>query len=739
MKTELKKQDMFSLEARTDTYKILSVEDDLDYQEALLNALTTLNYDGKEVEFLTANSSTEAATVIAQNPTISVILLDVIMETDDAGLRLVDTIRDGIGNDLVRIVLLTGQSGLAPVHEVMKLYDIDDYWRKPDLTHEHLQTILLSNLRTWNHLRDMKEARHGMQMLIESSQRLATKRDILAYTQSILEEVSQLLNIKKGGIVCFSNTADQDIEQALIVAASGELSHYSHQLLGNVLDDKSLIASISEACRAKHHIFVEGYSILFFANKELEEKVCILLVQLDRKLAPNELNLLQVMCENINVGFRNVVLHSKLTELAYYDPISGIHNKNWLSREIRNMSSVDLPCAKLLMLHVEDLVHTETVFGSKFVDQLIQAFYSHLCNHFTDTINIALIERDTLAVIVYASHGYDEESLESIIHASLNIENVIHTVDIIVGSIELAQFKHYEAEQIISAGESALEQARRKGLSFLVYSEALASAIIERYALLTDLREAVVTDQIEVYLQPKVSLENGQLVGFEALARWQHHSGIFIPPDQFIVLAESCGLIGRLDRNIMRRSCLALKYLMEQGVSVPISVNVTGGEVVRPDYFEHLAALFHELKVDSRLIELEITETQLIEEKATICKQLKILKSNGMKVNIDDFGTGYSSLAYLSTLAVSTLKVDHGFVWRMEDSAKDWQILKMIIDLGKALGLTVIAEGIETVAQRTQLTELGCEQGQGYLFSRPMPVDKVVEWAEEYAQCLDYH
>jgi EAL domain-containing protein (putative c-di-GMP-specific phosphodiesterase class I)/GGDEF domain-containing protein len=731
---KLEKKHTPLLEQRSHTYKVLSVEDDLDYQEALINALVTLNYDDKDVEILTANSAREAIKVIAKNPDISVILLDVIMEADDAGLRLVDTIRDGIGNDLVRIVLLTGQSGVAPVNDIMKNYDIDDYWSKPDLTHDHLQTIILSNLRTWHHLKDMKEARHGMQMLVESSQRLATKRDILAYTQSILEEVSQLLNMKTGGIVCFSSGFDHGVEQALIVAASGDLAHYSHQYLGNVLDDKELMVCISKACQAKQHVFIEGYSILFFANKELEGKECILLVKLDRELLPNDLNLLQVMCENINVGFRNVALHGKLTELAYFDPVSGIHNKNWLSREIKNMSLVDLPYAKLLMLHVEDLSHTETVFGTKFVDQLIQSLYSHLRTYFTDNINIALIDRDTLAVVVYTNQEYDEQKLEPIIHANLSIEDVTHSVDIVMSSIDLALFDHYEAEQIISAGESALEHAKRHGLSFLVYSEALATAMSERYALLKDLRDAVVKDQIEIYLQPKVSLENGELIGFEALARWKHHSGSYIPPDQFITLAESCGLIGRLDENIMRRSCVALKALIEQGIRVPISVNVTGGDVVRPDYFERLEALFRELDVDSQLIELEITETQLIEEKAVICKQLDVLKKSGMKVNIDDFGTGYSSLAYLSSLALSTLKIDRSFVWRMADSEKDWQILKMIIDLAQVLGLSVIAEGIETDTQRQNLIDLGCQQGQGYLFARPMPLEQVISWVEGHSR-----
>jgi EAL domain-containing protein (putative c-di-GMP-specific phosphodiesterase class I) len=140
--------------------------------------------------------------------------------------------------------------------------------------------------------------------------------------------------------------------------------------------------------------------------------------------------------------------------------------------------------------------------------------------------------------------------------------------------------------------------------------------------------------------------------------------------------------------------------------------------------------LLEEEDVPNEMIELEITESQFIKEKSTINKHLSVLKTLGVRVNIDDFGTGYSSLAYLSTLSVSTIKIDHSFVWRMEESEKDWQILKMIIELGNSLGLNVIAEGIETEQQKEHLLALGCGDGQGYLFAKPMSLEDTINWIQ---------
>ncbi|MBU1295619.1 MAG: EAL domain-containing protein [Gammaproteobacteria bacterium] len=724
------KKSLKAISKKRNYCKVLSVEDDPDYQEALMNGLSALNYDGKQVEFLTASSASEAATVIAANPDISVIFLDVVMETDVAGLRLIRTIRDVIGNDLVRIVLLTGQPGMAPLDDLIGQYDIDDYWCKSDLTQAHLQTIVLSNLRTWEHLSDMKEARHGMQLLLASSQRIASKSDITDYTHSILEEIGLLLKMSSGGIVCFFHPEEEHLEKALIVAACGEFSSHIHQYFLSAIQDGILREAVELANTQKSHVFQDGFSVLYFSNKELEDREYMVVVKLDRNLAANEINLLQVFCENISAGFRNVALHNKLTELAYVEPTLGIHNKNWLVREIRNMFSWEREKATLLMLYVEDLAYTESVLGSKYCDQLTLSLYDYLNHFFDKTVDIALLERDTLVLIVYDDQDYNEASLENIIHTSIEVENSLHSLDLTVSLVKFSDFPNYEPEQLVSVGKSTLERAKYESVSYLAFSETLASEMFGRYELLKDLREAISDNQILAYFQPKFSLKDNTLIGFEALARWVHKNGQFIPPDQFIALAESSGLIDKLDQQMLRQSCKAINTLKNLGINVPISVNVAGNEIIRPNYFENFKRLLAEEGVSNEMIELEITESQIIEEKTNINKHLSNLKTLGIRVNIDDFGTGYSSLAYLSTLSVSTIKIDHSFVWRMKESEKDWEILKMIIELGNFLGLSVIAEGIETEQQKTHLLALGCEDGQGYLFAKPMSLDDTISWVK---------
>ncbi|MBJ7556021.1 EAL domain-containing protein [Marinomonas spartinae] len=714
-------------------YKVLSVEDDLDYQAALLTPMSSLKFNGKGVQILTANSAVSAATLLAQHSDISVILLDVVMETDTAGLCLVNTIRQELGNHLVRVVLLTGQPGMAPVKDIMNEYDIDDCWSKSELTHDHLQTIILSNLRTWHHLNTLREARQGLQFLVESTQRLAKRQDMIPYIQSVQKEITQLFPCHKGCVVCASNVKNRlHLDQALVIAACGEFESFLHQPLNRISQNEALLAGMKQAFETRSHVFLEDKCVLYFANEELGDDEYIIIVTLSRRLAGNETTLLKVMSENISVGFRNVALHGKLSELAYFDISSGMYNKNWLARELRHMSELDKQSAQLVMFQVDDFAHKQTAFGLAFGQQLMQMLYLHLCEHFTKGVEIALTERDTLAILIRRYPTFDETSLTPIVHACFNFKSSLHTVDMIAGLVKLADFPHFTPEQLINAGECAVEHARQNGRHFLVFNEKLASSMVRRYGLLNDLRQAILDNEISIFLQPKVSLKDGRLVGFEALARWKHKDGHFVPPDQFIPLAESCGLIGKLDHWVMLLSCRAVLFLEENAIHLPISVNVAGSELLRADYFDRLIALLEQEKVPPNLIELEITETQLIQEKVSLFPRLESLKNCGIRINVDDFGTGYSSLAYLSSLPVSTLKVDHSFVWNMDYSEKDQKILKMIIDLGCSLDLKVIAEGIETQEQYQKLLTLGCHEGQGYLFCPPLPISQVVSWAKSY-------
>ena len=711
-------------------WKVLCVEDDAGYQSALLNGLESLDYGARQVEFFTANSAQEAGSVLAQHPDIGVILLDVVMETDDAGLRLVQSIREGLGNELVRIVLLTGQPGMMPMDDLMANYDIDDYWNKSDLTHDHLQTIVLSNLRTWEHLTVIQQARHGMQMLIESSQRISSKMNLRNYTQSILQELVLLFEFDKGGIVCMAHQHDEVPDKALVFAATGEFSPWANQYLGSIEVDPDISTALMDSFNKQEHVLAGMISALYFTSEDLDERDYVVVVKHNRKLREYEVEMLRVFCENVNLGFKNVALHSRLAELAYYDTTTGLHNKNWLIRQLSGLSQEERKDCKVLMLFVEELAYSEVLFGVQFGRALMKHLHAHLKACFVRSIDIALFERDTLLLLVYDRQDYERQDLEHVLHPRLQIDDSLHVIDLLGSLVRLSDVPDKTPAQILGIAKSTLEQAKHDNVDFGVFSSAQLQLHQDRYALLKDLREAIPTDDVFINLQPKIRLSDGALIGFEVLARWRHKDGNMIRPDQFVKMAETSGLIDRLDRRITRLACRAQKVLTANDIHVPLSVNVSGVELSRPDFVENFIELLHAETVPSTALDIEVTETQLIAERKAVQRHLERFRECGIRVSIDDFGAGYSSLAYLSTLNTEVLKIDRQFISRMLSTKEDRQVVKMIIELGHTLSMDVLAEGIETQEQYDLLNELGCDMGQGYLMARPMPLDQVVEWCQ---------
>ncbi len=710
------------------TWKVLSVEDDTGYQSALLNGLQSLDYGTKNVEFLTANSAQEAGSVLAQNPDIGVILLDVVMETDDAGLRLVQSIRESIGNHLVRIVLLTGQPGMMPLDDLMASYDIDDYWNKSDLTHDHLQTIVISNLRTWEHLTVIQKARQGMQLLIESSQRISSKMDLRSYTQAILQELVKLFEFEKGGVVCMAHQHEEIPDKALVFAATGEFSDWSNQYLGSITVDEEFSHALMKSFNQQEHVIGTAVSALYFSSEELDQRDYVVLVKHENPLRDYQVEMLKVFCENVNLGFKNIALHSRLAELAYYDTSTGLHNKNWLLRQIAGLSPEERKDCKVVMLFVEELAYSEVLFGVQYGRNLMKYLHAHLKACFVRSIDIALYERDTLVLLVYDRQDYEREDLEHVLHPRLQIDDSLHVIDLLGCMVRLSDVPDNTPAQVIGIAKSALEQVKHDNVDFGVFSTQQLLQNQNRYSLLKDLREAIPTEQMFIHMQPKIRLADGGLVGFEVLVRWRHKNGDMIPPDQFVKMAETSGLIDRLDRRVTRLACRAQTVLAEHNVRVPLSVNVSGVELSRPDFVDNFVELLQTEAVAPQSLDVEVTETQLIVERKAVLKHLKRFKELGIRVSIDDFGAGYSSLAYLSTLNTEVLKIDRQFINRMLETKEDRQVVQMIIDLGHTLHMEVLAEGIETQEQYKALKEMGCDTGQGYFMAKPMPLEQAIDW-----------
>jgi len=267
-----------------------------------------------------------------------------------------------------------------------------------------------------------------------------------------------------------------------------------------------------------------------------------------------------------------------------------------------------------------------------------------------------------------------------------------------------------------------------------VFETTMETIAIQRFHLERDLRQAVTrlkrvieqggfTDEFIVYYQPLISLETGQILGFEALVRWQHPRDGIVSPGKFIPVAEETGLIVPIGEAVLRRACQQVcrwRTQFPEYSELLLSVNLSGKQFDHPDLITHIQEIIEDTQMPSRCLKLEITESIVMEDIQTSLEMLKQLKALEVKISIDDFGTGYSSLSYLTQFPIDTLKIDRSFVNQMDNSDHDKAIVRTIIDLSHSLNKDVIAEGIETEKQHLELRELGVEYGQGYLYAKPL-------------------
>ena len=288
-----------------------------------------------------------------------------------------------------------------------------------------------------------------------------------------------------------------------------------------------------------------------------------------------------------------------------------------------------------------------------------------------------------------------------------------------------------KAEELLRDGQTAMYLAKGLGKArHQVFTTAMHTEVLKRLRLETDMRRAL--DKHEFYLnyQPIVSMKTGNIIGFESLVRWQHPEDGFISPGDFIPIAEDTGLIIPLGKWILESACHQLSIWHTQfpfDLPLIMSINLSGHQLTQPNLVTEIEEILQRNGLDGQYLKLEITETVAMEDVETAISILQKLKSLNLQLSIDDFGTGYSSLSYLHRFPINTLKVDRSFVNNMGNTEEDSAIVRTIITLSHMLNLDVVAEGVETAVQQAKLQQLGCEYGQGYLFSRPLDSNKATE------------
>ncbi|MES2605867.1 MAG: GGDEF domain-containing phosphodiesterase, partial [Pseudomonadota bacterium] len=340
---------------------------------------------------------------------------------------------------------------------------------------------------------------------------------------------------------------------------------------------------------------------------------------------------------------------------------------------------------------------------------------------------IARISADCFAVLATELASPDEVmTLVSKLQTQLSTPFVMfnRTVSITTGiGISVYPRDSHDFSTLLQHADIAMHRVKEKGDGgFQFYAAEMTRSASDRVRLETELRQAISGRQLEMYYQLQVGIQNENVVGVEALMRWNHPEQGLLSPDRFIPIAENSELIYALGEWALRTACQQLVEWDRQGAPrLRMAVNVSARQFRARDFVEMVANALDETKLDPRRLELELTESVLVSDQEEAAAILQKLNGLGVQIALDDFGTGYSNLSYLSRLPIHTLKIDRSFVQRAPADSNDAEIVRAVITLADALGLRVVAEGIETQRQLDLLRRYQCTEGQGFFFARPLP------------------
>ena len=422
----------------------------------------------------------------------------------------------------------------------------------------------------------------------------------------------------------------------------------------------------------------------------------------------------------------------ELQQLAYYDSLTSLPNRYLLHDrlgQIIQQAERDRFQVAVLLLDLDRFKDINDSFGHGTGDQLLRKIADRIQGCLRETDTVARYGGDEFVIILPKVPDRHEEFTSTVARKLLGaIEQPIHFDGKKLYSscsigIAFYPLDGQERQSLFKHAEQAMYQVKQKGRkNFQYFSMDLEHKVQKRTALELNLRQALEQRQLFLEYQPKFDLSAGRISGVEVLTRWNHPQMGQIRPDLFIPLAEETGIIHPLGSWILRTASLQHLHWQREGLAPPpLAVNLSIRELQQKDFIVKISNILEETGLSPEDLELELTESCLMESSEDIISKLKSLNRLGVKIAIDDFGTGYSSLSYLKHFPIDRLKIDRCFVKEIEQNQSDSKIAKAIIAMAKSLGLAVTAEGVETEAQLMILAEHGCDEIQGYYYSHPLP------------------
>lgn len=704
-------------------WRVLIVDDDPEIHKVTALALRNVTIQRGGLQLIHCYNEQQAHEALAAHRDIAVIMLDVVMEHTDTGLNLIRYIRDELNRGEPRIILRTGQPGLAPEEQIVREYDIQDYKTKTELTRTQLITSLSTAIRAYRHLSTLNQLRYLMASLLRQTTRRLPEHPLNNFSTEIIRAAIAQLGLQASGFLALQHQKLFQ-QQLVILGGSAPFSGLQNKPLYEC-HDHALIKTVTRALDEEKEFFSEHCLIITFTGDDYRGAL-----YLDSQTPLNRADyyLMHNFIGSVRIALENILLLKNLQHTAYNDDLTPLANRAGFLYALKTFASAPLEQVVVLL----DIAHFSELndgLGAQAGNALLIGVAERLKEALHEC-QLARIGADIFAIMGPARQ------------LSPSLLTDLFSYPFLVDGNQVLLRAHFgvctqdqaspEPDTLLRQAWTALNQAKQENQDPIVYfQQSMEDKSRQRLDMLRKLREDFAAGQLELWFQPQISLADGKITGMEGLLRWRHE-GQFISPAEFIPLAEQSGLIVEIGLWVLEQACEVLQTLKQQGCSLRVSVNVSVQQFYSTDFVERVRSTIARYDITPADIELEITESVIIDDPQFVVGLLNQLKQLGVTLAIDDFGTGFSSLSYLQSLPLDCIKIDRSFVSIIANDNDVSPIVELIIDLSKKLQMTTIAEGIETPLQANYLRQRGCQGAQGYLFAKPMPEPELVEFLAHY-------
>ncbi|MCW8933913.1 MAG: EAL domain-containing protein [Gammaproteobacteria bacterium] len=425
-----------------------------------------------------------------------------------------------------------------------------------------------------------------------------------------------------------------------------------------------------------------------------------------------------------------------LDKLAYFDVTTNLPNRHFFHKQLDQAVKRAISSNQKMVLLFLDLDNFKTVndtAGHKTGDLLLKQASSRLTGVLRQNDYICRIGGDEFAIIIENVNDISDISTVTkkcieILSNPFELDGNIFFIGASIG-ISICPDDTSTSNDLLINADMAMYEAKTNGKNnYQYYNHGMNLKHSHKFQIESDLRHAISMNQLELYYQPQIDSNSDQIIGFEALMRWTHHENGIISPDVFIPIAEKTGLILPLGKWLIETACIDANQFIDSGITdFTVSINISGIQIRDKSFIKNITDSLSSTGLDPRHLEIELTESTLMDDSDLVIKKVNALKKLGIKIAIDDFGTGFSSMSYLKSFPVSKLKIDKGFITGLPNSNEDTAIVRAIIAMSHGLNINVIAEGVERQDQVDLLKELSCDMFQGYYYAKPVPIKDLIK------------